>query len=75
MVVFCANEYNNEGPKASHQLPLAPPSFLTLRAGDSQVRVEQVLTTVPGSQAPSALLTFRLTALLSFYLDTVGPRL
>ena len=35
------------------------------------MRVEQVLTTVPGSQAPSALLTFRLTALLAFYLDTV----
>jgi hypothetical protein len=33
--------------------------------------VEQVLTTVPGSQAPSTLLTFRLTALLAFYLDTV----
>ena len=30
-----------------------------------------MLTTVPGSQAPSALLTFRLTALLAFYLDTV----
>jgi len=37
-----------------------------------KVRVEQVLTTVPGTIAPSLLLTFRVGALLNFYLQTVG---
>eukprot|EP00240_Pyramimonas_obovata_P002280 CAMPEP_0118954442 /NCGR_PEP_ID=MMETSP1169-20130426/58229_1 /TAXON_ID=36882 /ORGANISM="Pyramimonas obovata, Strain CCMP722" /LENGTH=457 /DNA_ID=CAMNT_0006902069 /DNA_START=45 /DNA_END=1415 /DNA_ORIENTATION=- len=36
-----------------------------------KVRVEQVLTTVPGGLAPSLLLTFRISTLLKFYMATL----
>ena len=36
-----------------------------------KVRVEQVLTTVPGGLGPGLLLTFRLSTLLKFYMSTL----